>query len=156
RRGGPRARRRPHRGWFVRMTRSRTHTEAARRRPAAPKGRSMNPRVGLIVDELARHRRQFEALCRSLDADELATPVPDTPWTVQDYIAHLATIDGLVAHNFQRLTGMSDVPPPDIPPTDPFDIDDWNAAAVAARRGVTVEQLLTEAAGHRDNLVRAL
>ena len=50
-----------------------------------------------IVDEQARHRAAFEAFCRSLTPDELATQVPGAPWTVHGYIAHLATIDSLVA-----------------------------------------------------------
>jgi hypothetical protein len=116
----------------------------------------MNPRVQLIVDELARHRHQFEAFCRSLSDDELAAPVPDAPWTVKDYIAHLGTIDGLIAAGFQQVAGMSSIPAPDIPAAQPFDIDDWNEAAVTARRDATVEQLLAEAAGHRASFVRVL
>jgi DinB superfamily len=79
--------------------------------------------------------------------------VPDTPWTVQDYVAHLATIDGLIAAGFQRFSGQSIAPEPDIPAADPFDIDDWNEAAVTARRGAGVDDLLAEAARHREDLV---
>jgi hypothetical protein len=116
----------------------------------------MNPRVQLIVDEFARHRHQFETFCRSLQDDELEQQVPDTPWTVKDYIAHLGPIDGLIVHNFQRFSGRDIAPAPDIPVTLPFDIDDWNAAAVEARRGASVEQLLAEAARHRAALIEAL
>jgi len=114
----------------------------------------MNPRVQLIVDELSRHRYQFEAFCRALSDDELAASIPASAWTVKDYIAHLATIDGLIAHNFQAVAGISDVPPIDIPTAQPFDIDDWNEAAIAARKSASVEQLLAEAAVHRADLVR--
>jgi uncharacterized damage-inducible protein DinB len=114
----------------------------------------MNPRVQLILDELFRHRHQFEAFCRALGDDELAAPIPASTWTVKDYIAHLATIDGLIAHNFQAVAGVSDVPPIDIPAAQPFDIDDWNEAAIAARKPASIEQLLAEAAAHRADLVR--
>src|SRR2546430_1796436 len=65
--------------------------------------KDMNPRVQLILDEQARHRHQFEAFCRSLTEPELETAIPGSTWTVKDYIAHLGTIDGLIAHNFQQL-----------------------------------------------------
>ena len=113
----------------------------------------MNPRVQLIVDELLRHRNQFDVFCRSLKEDELAAVVPDSPWTVKDYIAHLATIDGLIAYTFQAGVGRSDIPPMDIPPTQPMDIDDWNAIIVPARRDRSVEDLLAEAAKHRASMV---
>lgn len=115
----------------------------------------MNPRTQLILDELARHRTQFEVFCRSLSTDELETAVPDTPWTVKDYIAHLSTVDGVIAAGFQRLSGGSFAPDMDIPAGDPFDIDDWNAAAIEARKGRSVEELLSEASSHRANMVRA-
>ena len=59
----------------------------------------MNPRTQLIVDELARHRTQFEHFCRDLSPGELAVPIPDSHWTVKHYIAHLCTIDALIANS---------------------------------------------------------
>lgn len=112
----------------------------------------MNPRVQLIVDELHRHRNQFEVFCRSLNGEELAALVPNSPWTVKDYIAHLATIDGLIAYTFQAAVGRGDVPPMDVPPTQPMDIDDWNALIVQARRDRSVDELLAEAATHRERM----
>lgn len=116
----------------------------------------MNPRAQLIVDELARHRHQFEPFCRSLTNEELAAPIPASSWTVKDYIAHLGTIDGFIAYSFQAIVGLNSAPAPDVAAAQPFDIDDWNEAAIAARRGATVEQLLAEAAIHRRNLVRCI
>jgi hypothetical protein len=113
----------------------------------------LNPRVQLLIDELHRHRNQFEVFCRSLTDDELAAVVPNSPWTVKDYIAHLATIDGLIAYSFQAAVGRSDIPPMDVPPTEPMDIDDWNALIVPARRDKSVEELLAEAAKHREAMV---
>ena len=115
----------------------------------------MNLRNRLIIDELARHRVQFEHLCRSLSRDELATPIPGSHWSVKDYIAHLATIDGLIAANFSPMVGLS-APPPDVAFPTPFDIDDWNEAAVRARETRGIEELLAEAAGHRANMASAI
>src|SRR5436309_16082279 len=79
-----------------------------------------------ILGEMARHRDQFETFCRSLSADELATMVPDAPWSVHGYIAHLATIDSLISPTFARFVGISDIAPPEVPPPTPFDIDEWH------------------------------
>lgn len=114
------------------------------------------PRARLALDELARHRTQFELLCRSLTDEELAAPVPNSPWTVHRYIAHLATIDGLIAPSFQRMTGLISASPPDPPPVLPFDIDDWNEAAVAGRTDASIDDLLAEAARHRAEMAAAI
>lgn len=115
----------------------------------------MTIRTRLILDEFARHRVQFEYLCHDLTATELASPIPGAPWTVRDYIAHLCTIDGLIAPNFSRMVGLT-APLPDTAIPDPFDIDDWNEAAVSARSGVSITDLLAEGARHRDNLAAAI
>jgi hypothetical protein len=117
---------------------------------------SSNPRTRLVTDELARHRAQFEQLCASLTDEELAAAVPDTPWTVHGYIAHLGTIDGLIAPAFQRMVGLNSAPPPEPSPGTPFDIDDWNEAAVTAKAGVPVADLLAEAGRHRAEMVAAI
>lgn len=115
----------------------------------------MNPRTQLVIDELARHRTQFEQFCRSLTPAELATGIPGSHWDVRDYIAHLCTIDALIAAGFAPITGQQ-APPPDVPPSTPFDIDDWNEAAVRARETATVDDLLAEAARHRADMVRVI
>lgn len=101
---------------------------------------------------MERHRHQFEPFVRSLSQEELATPVPDTPWTVKDYVAHLCTIDGLIATGFQAFAGQSSAPPMDIPVETPFDIDDWNQAAVEARADASIDELLDEGARHRADM----
>jgi hypothetical protein len=53
-----------------------------------------------ILDEMAGHREQFKAFCRSLSPEELSERAPGSPWTVPDYIAHLCTIDGLLCRFF--------------------------------------------------------
>jgi len=109
-----------------------------------------------IIDEQARHRSAFEAFCRSLTPDELAAPVPRAPWTVHGYIAHLATIDSLVAPFLAPLVAMSDVPPPEVPPPAPFDIDEWNEAIVPLRADASLDELFAEAARHRAHYARVV
>lgn len=108
----------------------------------------MNPRTQLVIDEQARHRRQFEHLCRSLSAEELDTTVPGSHWSVGDYIAHLCTIDGLIVAGFGPMVGL-EMPPSEVPMPQPFDIDEWNDAAVLPARGRSVDDLLAEGAKHR-------
>lgn len=115
----------------------------------------MNPRVRLVIDEFARHRTQFETLCRALTPSELVTPIPGSHWTVRDYIAHLCTIDGLIVPGFAAQVGQS-APLPNVPFPNPFDIDDWNNSAVRARADASIEDLLAEAAVHREWMVRAI
>ena len=102
----------------------------------------MNPRVQLVLDEFARHRTQFETLCHSLTEDELSAVVPGSHWTVKDYIAHLCTIDGLIAPGFAAQVGQS-APLPDIPFPNPFDIDEWNDAAVQSRKARRIDERRT-------------
>ncbi|GIW16944.1 DinB family protein [Tepidiforma sp.] len=115
----------------------------------------MNIRVQLVIDEFERHRRQFAHLCRSLTAEELGAVVPGSHWTVKDYIAHLCTIDGLIVPRWAAMVGQQ-APLPDTPIPNPFDIDDWNEAAVRSRRDRSIEELLEEAALHRERLLRAV
>jgi hypothetical protein len=115
----------------------------------------MNLRARLITDELARHRVQFEHLCHDLTEAELATPIPGSHWTVWDYVAHLCTIDGLIAAAFSPTVGLS-APPADPPLPAPFDIDEWNDAAVQSRRGRSVDRLLAEARAHRERMSAAI
>lgn len=115
----------------------------------------MNIRSRLIIDELARHRVQFEHLCKSLTTTELGATIPGSHWSVKDYIAHLATIDGLIAASFGPMVGVQ-TPPADPPLPAPFDIDDWNEAAVRARANLDIDGLLSEAARHRADMVAAI
>jgi hypothetical protein len=116
----------------------------------------MNIRVKLILDEFDRHRAQFEHLCRDLSEAELATEIPGAPWSVRDYVAHLCTIDGLISPRFAAMVGMEPPPGPATPVPNPFDIDEWNEAAVRNCKGRDIEDLLAEAAIHRAHLAAAI
>ena len=109
-----------------------------------------------IIDEQARHRSAFEAFCRLLTPDELATRVPGASWTVHGYVAHLATIDSLVAPFMAPLVAITDVPRPEVPPPAPFDIDEWNETIVPLRADASLDELFAEAARHRTQYARVL
>lgn len=109
----------------------------------------MASRVDALLAEMADHRVRFEAFCRSLTAEELATPVPDAPWTAFDYIAHLATIESLINPWLGAMTGVA-APPPEVAPPSPFDLDDWNEAIVARRSGRSLDEIFQEAAANRE------
>jgi len=113
-------------------------------------------RVQPILDEQARHRTAFEAFCRALTPAELATRVPNAPWTVHGYIAHLATIDALISPFLAPIVGITDIPRPEVPPPAPFDIDDWNEAMVPLRDAASLDGLFAEAARHRAEFVRVI
>jgi hypothetical protein len=115
----------------------------------------MNPRITLVIDEFARHRTQFKQFARALSAEELRTPIPDSHWTVRDYIAHLCTIDGLIVPGFAAQVGQT-APMPDVPFPNPFDIDEWNESAVRARENASIDDLLAEADVHRERMVNAI
>ena len=100
-------------------------------------------------------RATFEAFCRSLSWDELQTVIPGLTWRVQDYIAHLATIDIFVADWFEHHAAGKPWRPR-LEDGSPFNIDAWNEARVQERRDATVEDLLGEAARHRERLWAAV
>jgi DinB superfamily len=124
--------------------------------PGLRRGRllAVSERKQAILEEMARHRERFEMFSRSLTDEELSTPVPNTPWTVHDYIAHLATVESLISPFFAPFVGITDIPPTDPPPPTPFDIDEWNEAIVPTRAAASVNDLLAEAARHRANSIR--
>ncbi|MEO8457324.1 MAG: maleylpyruvate isomerase N-terminal domain-containing protein [Chloroflexota bacterium] len=109
----------------------------------------MVPRVEALLNEMAEHRSHFEKFCRSLSEDELATKVPDSPWTVFDYIAHLATIEALINPWFGAMVGSPHTGEHEVPPKSPFDLDDWNELIVARRHGRTLDDIFDEALENR-------
>lgn len=63
---------------------------------------------------------------------------------------------GCCAGFFGPFVGITDIPPLDVPPPSPFDIDEWNETIVAKRADASVNDLPAEAALHRANYVRIL
>lgn len=101
-----------------------------------------------VIRAADENRVRFEAFCRSLSPEDLVRPVPDSTWQVQDFVAHLATIDDFVGDWFAHLAdGRPWRPRGD--DGSPFNIDTWNEARVQPRRAVGVEALLAAAASER-------
>lgn len=108
----------------------------------------MIPEVEQVMNELDGHRVQFAVLSRWLTSEQLARPVPGSTWIVKDFISHLATIDGPVGGMFKTVHEGGD---PGIRTADGgrWDVDSWNEREVQARRGLTVDEILEEAARER-------
>ena len=108
-----------------------------------------------VMAELDGHRSRFEAFCRSLSADELDRPVPQSTWLVRDFIAHLATIDGPVSQMFVSMHRGEDAGIRD-GDGGKFNVDNWNDRQVEQRRTMGVEEVLAEAARSRADLRKHL
>ena len=115
----------------------------------------MNPRVLPVVEEANANRETYERLCRALTPEELATPIPGLIWRVQDYIAHLATIDIYVGEWFEH-TAAGTRFRPETPDGGPFDIDKWNQVKIEERYTNSLDELFDEAAKHRERLWTAV
>jgi uncharacterized damage-inducible protein DinB len=109
----------------------------------------MTPRA-----QATSERARFERFCRSLSDDELMRPVPSSGWVVKDFISHLATIDGPVAAWFRSIQGGT--PSYGGARGAAWDVDRYNDDAVAARRDLTVEQILDEASRERAAMIAVI
>lgn len=112
--------------------------------------------VQRIAESFLRNRERFEQFCRSLSEEELQRPVPDSDWRVQDFVAHLATLDTELVRWFAGVAAGRTDEPAKAEDGRPFDVDAWNNAAVAERRDWTLEQILEEAAANRERFLGAL
>jgi len=114
----------------------------------------MDPAVQQVVEAIVENRRRFEAFSRSLSAEELERPVPQSTWRVRDFIAHLATLDPVMERWFSGGASLGGEGSDGERAS--FDIDKFNEAEVVARRGWSLDQLLEEGARNRERLIAAL
>lgn len=116
----------------------------------------MNETVQHVVAAIRENRRKFEEFCYSLSEEQLARPVPDSTWTVKDFVAHLATLDIL----FDGFVGVVERGGQIDMSRDasgaPFDLDAWNDAQVAEHRSWPLVRIFAEAATNRETLVASL
>ena len=115
----------------------------------------MDNRVDPVINETNENRMRFAAFCRSLSPAELSAIVPGGSWMVRDYIAHLASIDVYVADWFEH---QADGRPwrPKGEDGGAFSIDPWNESRIEERMDASVDDLLAEAAVHRQRLWAAV
>lgn len=114
----------------------------------------MNPRVEAVVALITEERERFARFCSTLGGEELARPVPGSSWEVKDFISHVTALERPYRDWMTALAGSATTEPHRGSPG--FDVDEYNAAAVATRSGRSVEALLQEAAQERAALIAAL
>lgn len=112
--------------------------------------------VRRIIDSFQTNRRRFEAFCRSLSAEELARPVPDSSWQVKDFISHLATLDTEITRWFEAVMAGDTKGPGQNPDGSKFDVDEWNEAAITQRKSWTLDQIFEEAEPNREKMLQTL
>jgi len=113
-------------------------------------------RMQQVIDTIKDERLRFEVFCRSLSEEELARPVPDSTWTVRDFIPHLGTLDTELIRWFEGVAnGVPDSIEHDADGR-PFDLDGWNDSTVAERREWTLDRIFAEAVANREKLIATI
>jgi len=112
--------------------------------------------VAGIIGSIRDHREKFQRFCRSLSEEELTRPVPDSTWTVKDFVSHLATLDPEMVRSFEAAAAGRPEEAGRNADGSPFDLDGFNDAQVAERRGWPLERILAEAARNRAALIETL
>jgi|GEM_PF-1114161 len=110
-----------------------------------------------VIAAILENRRRFKEFCYSLTEEQLMRPVPGTTWVVRDFVAHLDTLDTALLRWFEGAASSS-------APFDagvgedgaPFDVDAFNDAQVAERRGWPLERIFAEADANREKLIAAM
>ncbi len=104
------------------------------------------------ADTMQKHRRQFDGFCRSLSEEELDRPVPNSDWTVKDFIIHLTQFDEEIIQWMEALkTGRLERPGRN-PDGSTFDVDAYNNARIAERHDWPLDRILAEGAENRAKL----
>ena len=112
--------------------------------------------IDRIAQQFRANRERFEAFCRSLSDEELSRSVPESTWTVKDFVAHLATLDTELIRWFEAVREGTTDEPARAADGSPFDVDKWNNGVVAERSAWSLDQIFEEAASNREQLLTAL
>ncbi len=108
------------------------------------------------ADTMHKHRQQFEEFCRSLSEEDLDRLVPDSTWTVKDFIIHLAQLDEEIVRWMTALqegrTEMANTNPDG----GKFDIDAYNDAQIARRHDWPLDKILAEGEANRARLTAVM
>jgi hypothetical protein len=112
--------------------------------------------VAKVVETLAENRRLFEAFCMSLSDDEAMRAVPGSTWVVKDFASHLATLDVLFERYTASIVEGGAIDMRQDADGSAFNLDAWNDAQVAERRGWTMARIFEEAATNRASLIGAM
>jgi Mycothiol maleylpyruvate isomerase N-terminal domain. len=108
------------------------------------------------ADTMLKHRQQFEEFCRSLSEEELNRPVPNSTWTVKDFIIHLSQFDEEVTRWMVALKDGRIEAPGLNDDGSTFDVDAYNNRRVAERHDWPLERILAEGAANRARLAEVM
>ncbi len=104
-----------------------------------------------IADQLGASRSQLLRVVERLSDEALRAPFPGRDWSIKDTLAHLAANEALMTELAEGIaTGKRTHLPSN------FDNDRFNAESVAARRDLSVRQILDELARSRRKLFEFL
>ena len=109
-----------------------------------------------VIAKAAANREFFERWVRSLTPDQLEAVVPGGTWRTRDYVAHLASIDMYVGEWFEHVADGRSWRPNTSEDGSPFNIDTWNEARITERKNATIDELFTEAARLREQILAAV
>jgi hypothetical protein len=110
--------------------------------------------IAKLIGRLKENRAKFVEFCRSLSEEELARPVPDSSYTVKDFVSHLGTIDAPMVQQIEALAAGRNEPLGQ-GTGERFDIDKWNDGIVAERKDWPLDRILDEAARNREAMLAA-
>jgi uncharacterized damage-inducible protein DinB len=108
------------------------------------------------ADTMLKHRTQFEAFCRALSEEELDRPVPNSDWTVKDFIIHLAQFDEEITRWVEALRDGRVEAPGRNPDGSNFDLDAYNNARIAERHDWPLDRVLAEGMENRAKLAAVM
>jgi uncharacterized damage-inducible protein DinB len=107
-------------------------------------------RVQTLIGKLAAAREEILQNIEGLDEGTLTWKPGDGRWSIRETLAHLASAEGSHRQVAQAIAAGQTVDVPD------FDLDTWNAARVAERRGRSMDEILEEMAAERQRTLSAL
>jgi hypothetical protein len=115
-----------------------------------------NDAVLKLVDRFKANRVRFIDFCRSLSEEELERAVPDSTYSVKDFVAHLGTLDTLLSKQFDALAaGRTEALGQDASGKR-LDLDVHNDRVVAERHDWSLDRILEEAAVNREGFLTSL
>lgn len=112
--------------------------------------------VEKAAQTMNNHRLRFDAFCRSLSEEELGRSVPNSDWTVKDFIIHLAQFDEEVARWMEALRAGRVETPGRNPDGSTFDVDAYNNARIAERHDRPLDRILAEGEANRARLAEVM
>jgi hypothetical protein len=110
--------------------------------------------ISKLIERFKENRVKFTDFCRSLSEEELSRPVPDSTYTVKDFVSHLGTIDMPMVEQIEALAAGRNEPLGQ-GSGERFDIDKWNDGVVAERRDWPLDRILEESDRNREAFLAA-